>query len=134
MARDREDRPYRGRLNQEAMLRWRPIGQYPYSDYRDQQADYTSDVRGIIPSSPFLLNRQGKAGQDIYTVAPATWTPYPISRENWLPNPPAINPQIFRMGGIPDSGLSIYATQKVGAGGRAWPYLKNRMRDILFRE
>lgn len=119
---------------QEAMLRWRPIQEVPYYSYREQIRDETTDVRGIDPSSPFLLNRQGKAGREIYTVAPDKWTPYPahLSRENWLPNPPHIAPQVLRMGGTAPGSLSTFQLQQIQTQQRAWPYLKNKMRDILF--
>lgn len=116
---------------------WGPIGQFPYTDYREQQADYTDDVRGVFPHANFLLNRQGwtkNPSHDLYTVAPDHVTPYLWQRETWLPNPPKLAPQIHRMGGQAPGQLSIFKIQELQAGMRAWPFLKNKIRDVLFSE
>ena len=105
-----------------------------YPNYREQIPDENNATYQGHTWAKFALNRVGGALFNPYPEAQIT--PWPFQGEHYLP----VNSgrymsaaQVYKMGGVPiGEGTSITDVQSIQSVMRAWPFLKNKMRDILF--
>ena len=111
-----------------------PVLEAPYASYREQIADENTATPQLHTWAKFALNRVGGALFDPYPVAQVT--PYVYQGEHYIPidyGRTRSIAQVYKMGGVPiGEGLSITTVQSITSNMRAWPFLKNKMRDILF--
>ncbi|SRR5229473_6933943 len=107
------------------------VQEEPYYSYREQIRDEDTATPQLHTWAKFALNRVGGALFNPY--AEAHITPYPWQGAHYLPNPPMRAAQVYKMGGVPiGEGTSITDVQSIQSMMRAWPFLKNKMRNILF--